>query len=68
MPLTARILVAFLVALGAVTGTVHRTAGQPQQTARSGPRIEIAFAKEARAEAVTELLILDHPRQPAFPI
>jgi putative esterase len=68
MPLTARVLVAFLVALATVTGTVHRTAGQPQQTAPSGPRIEIAFAKEARAEAVTGMVYVaisrDNQRSP----
>lgn len=68
MPSMARMLTAFLVALTAVAGTVHRTAGEPQQTAPLAPRIEIAFAKEARADAVTGMVYVaisrDNQRSP----
>ena len=68
MLLTARVLTAFLVALAAVTGTVHWTAGEPRQTAPSAPRIEIAFSKEARADAVTGMVYVaisrDNKRSP----
>ena len=68
MPLTARVLTALIVALAAVTGTVHWTAGEPRQTAPSAPRIEIAFSEEARADAVTGMVYVaisrDNQRSP----
>src|SRR5580765_192786 len=68
MHVPARFLAAFFVALGAAASTVHSTAGALQRTAPSGPRIEIAFSKEARAEAVTGMVYVaisrDNQRSP----
>jgi hypothetical protein len=68
MHVMARFLTAFLVALAAVAGTVHSPAGAPQRTATPGPRIEIAFSREARAEAVTGMVYVaishDNQRSP----
>jgi hypothetical protein len=64
----ARVLAAFFVALTAAASTVHSTAGALQPTAPPGPRIEIAFSKEARAEAVTGMVYVaisrDNQRSP----
>jgi hypothetical protein len=56
MHVTARHLTAFLVALTAGSSAIHGTTGEQQRAAPSGPRIEIAFSKEARAEAVTGMV------------
>ena len=68
MHVMARFLTAFLVALAAGAGTAHSPAGAPQRTATPGPRIEIAFSKEARAEAVTGMVYVaisrDNQRPP----
>jgi len=67
MHVMARFLTAFLVALAAAN-TVPTTAGEPEQTAPPGPRIEITFSKEARAEAVTGMVYVaisrDNQRPP----
>ena len=68
MHVTARFLTAFLMALAAAASAVLSTAGALQPTAPSGPRIEIAFSKEARTDAVTGMVYVaisrDNQRSP----
>jgi hypothetical protein len=55
MPSLSRLLSAILLAVaGAVTLERLATAEQPRS---DGPRIEIVFAKEARAEPVTGMVL-----------
>jgi hypothetical protein len=67
MRVTSRFAAAFLVALAAASAAA-RISGEPQRPASAGPRIEIAFTKEARTEAVTGMVYVaisrDNQRSP----
>jgi hypothetical protein len=67
MRVTSRFAAAFLVALAAASAAA-RISGEPQRAASAGPRIEIAFTKEARTEAVTGMVYVaisrDNQRSP----
>src|SRR6186997_3202834 len=54
MHVSVRFLAASVLALGVAASAVHRAAAE--QGSAAGPRIEIAFTKEARSEAVTGMV------------
>jgi len=68
MRLSRRFMTAFSVAIVLAAAAVHRTAGEQQRPASGGPRIEIAFSKDARAEPVTGMVYVaisrDNQRSP----
>ncbi len=65
--LVTRLLTALLLAAGVAASAVH-TAHAQQRAAAAGPRIEISFTREARAEAVTGMVYVaisrDNQRPP----
>ena len=66
MHVSVRFLAGSVLALAAATGAVHQTAAE--QRSAASPRIEIAFAREARGEAVTGMVYVaisrDNQRSP----
>jgi hypothetical protein len=66
MHVPVRFLAGSVLAIAAATGAVHQATAK--QGGAAGPRIEIAFAKEARAEAVTGMVYVaisrDNQRSP----
>jgi hypothetical protein len=68
MRLSRRFVTAFSVAMVLGAAAVHRTAGEQPRPASGGPRIEIAFANDARAEPVTGMVYVaisrDNQRSP----
>ena len=68
MRLSRRFVTAFTVAGVLAAAAVHRTAGAQPRPASGGPRIEIAFSTDARAEPVTGMVYVaisrDNQRTP----
>src|ERR671913_512243 len=64
VPSRLRAVLAVTVAIALASG--WRPAGEPQSTATAGPRIEIAFSREARTEPVTGMVYVavSHTAQP----
>jgi hypothetical protein len=65
---SSRFAAAFAIACAAAFAAAHRTAGDEQRPAGSGPRIEIAFTRDARSEPVTGMVYVaisrDNARSP----
>ena len=68
MRLSRRFVTAFTVAVVLAAAAIHRTAGAQPRPASGGPRIEIAFSTDARAEPVTGMVYVaisrDNQRSP----
>ncbi len=68
MRLSARFLTASLVALAGAGGGVHGAAAEQRGAPQAGPRVEIVFSKDARAEPVTGMVYVaisrDNQRSP----
>ena len=64
---SSRFAAAIVIAITGASAPAHRTAADQQRPASAGPRIEIAFTRDARTEPVTGMVYVAISRDKARP-